>query len=85
MRIRHVRTIVQMLPLLAITAIPMQAQACSEHTAGHQQPKPLDKSSIPASAFRYAPKDVPESDNAPLLPPIVVEPEALAQRPSPDR
>ena len=81
MRIRHVRTIVQMLPLLAITAFPMQAQACSEHTAGHQQPKPLDKSAIPASAFRY----VPESDNAPVLPPIVVEPEALAQRPSPDR
>ena len=85
MRIIHVRSIAHALPLLAITAIPMQAQACSEHTAGHQQSKPLDKSSIPASAFRYAPKDVPEPDNAPVLPPIVVEPEALAQRPSPDR
>lgn len=85
MRIIHVRSIVLALPLLAITAIAMQAQACSEHAAGHEQPKPLDKSSIPASAFRYAPKDAAKTNSAPVLPPTLVEQQALTQHPSPDR
>ncbi len=41
---------------IAMTMMPTLASACSEHATGHAASKLLDKSSIPASAFRYIDK-----------------------------
>ena len=48
---------------ISIMMIPALALACGDHATGDAAPKLLDKSSIPASAFRYVNKPT-ETDKA---------------------
>jgi hypothetical protein len=41
---------------MSITISPTMTAACGAHGSGHAAPKLLDKSSIPANAFRYVNK-----------------------------
>ena len=52
-----------MASFILITMKPTLASACGDHAAGHAALMLLDKSSIPASAFRYVNKPT-EADKA---------------------
>jgi hypothetical protein len=71
MNLARARLVTVVAGLVGVTMVPSWVYACGDH-AGHPAPKLLDKSSIPASAFRYVTKpNVPsQAVNATPMAPV---------------
>jgi hypothetical protein len=63
---------------MAMTITPTLTSACDVHATGHAVPKLLDKSLIPANAFRYVNKPTATDTTTAVVPsPSAVAPPTL--------